>query len=208
MTIDMVWPTALAHSLLHIVTDFGDDAVTGALAVAITAYLLLSKQKNGALMFASAFIATVGTLALAKMALYSQCAPSANFYGVRSPSGHSGLSVVVYGLFAALVSTNLSGWRRVLPFFVAFFLVMAVSVSRILLKAHSVGDVVVGFAVGAIASAAAWALWMRRETVRIDWQRMSLIVLVVLTIMVGAHFSAEGLLTAIARYVRMRFGCT
>ncbi len=199
--------SSISQSLARAITDFGDDAVTGSLAAALTCGLLLMKHRRAAFMFASAVICTIGVLAIAKMALYSRCDPSSSFLDLRSPSGHSGISVAVYGLFAAFVSTSLSGWRRILPFLVAAPLIVLISISRVLLEAHTAADVIAGSVVGLSISLGTWMLFMRREIVRIDWRKLLLIALAVLLIMYGVHFSAEGIIAAIARYFRTRVPC-
>jgi undecaprenyl-diphosphatase len=183
------------------VTSLGDDAVTGSLALAITAYLLIAKQKKAALTMALSFVFAVAILALGKIVLYNGCVKSA-FFDLRSPSAHSALSLVICGLLAAFVSTSLIGWRRVIPYFVAAPLIALIAVSRFWLGIHTKSDVVFGLATGLAVSMVVWRLFMREEVVRCSWKKVLLILLAVLATTYGAHFSAEQMLALLSRSLR------
>jgi undecaprenyl-diphosphatase len=194
-------------SLANAITNFGDDAVTGALAVTIVAYMALVRDKKAALTMASAFISCVVLLALAKMALFSRCETTTVLYGLRSPSGHSGMTIVVYGLSAAFIATALKGWAKVVPYLLAGVLAVLVSISRVLIHAHSESDVIVGSLIGLATSVAAWKIFMHDESVHLSWKKFLLVIIAVLLIVYGMHFSAEGMLQWIASLFRRHIPC-
>jgi membrane-associated phospholipid phosphatase len=193
------------HSLLHQASRLGDDAITGSLALALIVYLLLIRQKKAALTIAAAYIVTAAILALGKLALYSRCAPTDIFFGLRSPSGHSALSLISFGLFAAFVSTSLCGWRRFAPYLMVAPLIAAISVSRVALNAHTESDVIIGLFMGLVSSMVFWRLFMRDEIVRMTWKAFTLIPLVLALLLSGVHFSAEGFISNLALSIRRHF---
>jgi membrane-associated phospholipid phosphatase len=193
------------HSLLHLVTNLGGDAITGAVVLVLTAYLLLTKQKKAALTIAASYVVAVLFLALGKLALYSRCDFTEPFWGLHSPSGHSALSLVSFGLLAAFVSTSLTGWRRFVSYLIAAPLIAAITVSRVILGAHTESDVIIGLIIGFVPSAIFWRLFMRGEKVRMTGKAFTIIILIVLVLLPGAHFSAEGFISSLARAIRDHF---
>jgi len=194
------------RSLIVAVTSLGDDAVTGSLALAITIYLLAAKQKKAALTMALSFFFAVAILAFGKIVLYSGCVASV-FFDLRSPSGHSALALVVYGLFAAFVSTSLTGWRRVVPYLIAAPLIALISASRLWLGVHTKSDVVIGLAMGLAVSISAWRFFMRGQIVRCSWKNLAPVILIVLVVGHGFHFSAEEALMLLSHYLRGYISC-
>ena len=70
---------------------------------------------------------------------------------LTSPSGHAALAAAVYGAVGVMAARSLDGWRRGVVVLGALGLVGAVAASRILLRYHSVTEVVVGLALGGLA---------------------------------------------------------
>ncbi len=69
-----------------------------------------------------------------------------------SPSGHAAFAAVFYGSAGALAARGVeSGWGRTLVLSATAALVAAISLSRILLSAHSAAEVLVGLLVGGLA---------------------------------------------------------
>lgn len=72
--------------------------------------------------------------------------------GVTFPSGHCMVALVAYGMLSyfVLVSTRLSGARQTASVGVTVLLVGLIGFARIDLGVHSLSDVVLGFAAGAV----------------------------------------------------------
>ncbi|MGB9153068.1 MAG: phosphatase PAP2 family protein [Alphaproteobacteria bacterium] len=137
----------MPEKLFYAITNLGDSAVTGALSVSLIVYLLILRQKRAALAVGAAFAVAALIIAVGKIALYSRCDLSEAPFGLRSPSGHTAISVAVYGLFAALVAASQTGRRRIIPYLVAVPLIGLIAASRVVLSYHTTGDVIAGLIV-------------------------------------------------------------
>jgi membrane-associated phospholipid phosphatase len=129
-------------------SDFGDLAVLLPLAAAILAWLLLYSTR-AAPRWVLALGSCVGLTALLKIVFYA-CPPANDMH---SPSGHTSLSTLVYGALTLVAATAWSGSRRVLVIVGGGGLILAIGISRLLLEAHSVGEVGVGFVIGTVSLA-------------------------------------------------------
>ncbi|MDR3450304.1 MAG: phosphatase PAP2 family protein [Alphaproteobacteria bacterium] len=188
--------------LLRTVTDFGDSALTGTLSLLLAAHLLAAKERRAAAAAALAFTLTGGVVALGKLMIYSRCPGTALFLNLQSPSGHSAMSVAVYGTAAAIIASDLTGWRRALPFAVALPLVGLIAVSRVLVGAHTVVDVTVGTSIGALAGLGLWAVLLRGHAVHFRWQIFTIQAFVLLMLLHGLHFPAESMLRRFSILIR------
>jgi membrane-associated phospholipid phosphatase len=74
--------------------------------------------------------------------------PGPTIFDYLFPSTHTLLSVVTYGLIAALVMRLFSGWRRALPALFVIVLVAFVGVSLVYLDTHYLTDVIGGLLLG------------------------------------------------------------
>lgn len=128
---------------LIVLTDFGDAAILLPLAVAILIWLRL-----GASRLAWAWMATVGfcaaLTAILKVFFYA-CPPSAD---IHSPSGHTALSILVYGTLTLVTAMQLGGWWRALAIAIGCGLILMIAASRLLLDMHSVPEIVLGILIG------------------------------------------------------------
>ena len=73
-----------------------------------------------------------------------------------SPSGHSSLSVLIYGAIALVIAAQHSGWLRAVILVTGASLIVAIAGSRLWLNAHSAPEVAVGVVIG-IATLALFA---------------------------------------------------
>ena len=106
-----------------------------------------------ALWWGGGIVACAAVIAGLKLAL-TAAAPNHHFLSsLTSPSGHGGMSAIVYGGFVLLLGPSLTrGWRVLAQIGVAI-LVLAVAVSRIVLHEHTIAETVVGLGVGIAALA-------------------------------------------------------
>jgi membrane-associated phospholipid phosphatase len=92
----------------------------------------------------------IGLTALLKIVFYG-CPPAGDMH---SPSGHTGLSTLVYGALTLVTATAWSGSSyRVLVIAGGGGLILAIGVSRLLLEAHSVSEVGLGLVIGSVSLA-------------------------------------------------------
>jgi membrane-associated phospholipid phosphatase len=131
-------------------TNLGDAAVVLPVAALILLWLLdLAGQRIAVLWCCSLLVAGGGT-ALLKIYIDACSVPVA---GLDSPSGHTGMSTFVYGGLALMIGTETASWRRLAVGAAGAALVATIALSRVLLGAHDVIEVVVGLLIGGTALA-------------------------------------------------------
>jgi membrane-associated phospholipid phosphatase len=133
--------------LLVALTEFGDAAVLLPLAATIGLWLLLSGAIRAAGWWGASVILCGGVTAALKIFFWG-CPPIANLH---SPSGHTSLGTLVYGAAALMTATEGGGWRQRIAVAVGACFVLAIGLSRLLLDAHSVPEVLFGWLIGGAA---------------------------------------------------------
>ena len=191
-------------ALFHAITDLGDSAVTCATVVAAAVIFLFYKQKRAALAIIVAFVFTAVLIILGKIILYSRCGDAPNtLFDLKSPSGHSAISVAVYGTLTIMIASSQSGKRRIIPYLLSIPFITLIVVSRVVLGAHSVSDVLVGSGIGLISCLSVWGVFLKGEVTRCPWVPFSVVSLIVLGVLYGTHFPAEALIDWVAQYIRL-----
>ncbi len=140
------------HSIWSYVTDFGDTAVTVPLAVLMHGFLLAAQHPRLAIGWGLAILGCAGAIATLKLAL-TVCGYPLSGSGLSSPSGHTAMSIAVYGGFAAVVGTTLKRPMRETLIAGAAGLMIAIALSRAILGYHSWLEVAIGLGVGIAALA-------------------------------------------------------
>lgn len=137
------------HTLVA-VTELGDGPVTLLIAAVVFSVLLLQRKLRAAGYWLIAVSGGMGLVELFKWALHRP-RPIAIYEGVSSwgfPSGHSTMSVVLYGFLAILAVRGFNSRWRWLPFAMAIGLSLLIAFSRIYLGAHWLSDVLGGLSLG------------------------------------------------------------
>ena len=185
--------------MLIALTGFGDSALLLPLAVAISLSLLASRAFGAALWWTAAALICGGLTAVLKIFFWG-CPPLSDLH---SPSGHTSLSTLVYGAIALIIACEGGYWRRLLPAAFGAGLVLAIAVSRLMLDAHSVPEVVLGWLIGG-----ACLLLFARGYRRLRPQGAPLAPLLVgvaalIVLLHGSQLRAEELLHRITGYLRI-----
>ena len=138
-------------------TMLGDAAVTVPLVLAALFWLLLKKDRYGALFLSATTI--IGFLLVTVVKQITRIPRPVDMYGGAVhwafPSSHATMSMVIFGFLAILCSRGLITKRRWLPFSLALFLILGIGYSRLYLGAHWLSDVIGGFSLGL-----AWLIMM------------------------------------------------
>ncbi|NUB14957.1 phosphatase PAP2 family protein [Azospirillum brasilense] len=124
---------------------------------------------------------------------------------LTSPSGHAALAAAVYGAVGVMAARSLDGWRRGVVVLGALGLVVGVAASRILLRYHSVTEVVVGLVLGGLAVAAFAQSFNRMTPSRLNLSPLVLALVVlfgVATYALGDRTNAEPMLKHFAYLLR------
>jgi membrane-associated phospholipid phosphatase len=183
--------------VLLALTDFGDIAVLIPLAAAILVWLRFGNSRSAAWWIISVGLC-VGLTALLKIYFYG-CPPASD---IRSPSGHTGFSVLVYGGIALVTSIEVNGWRRILAIVAGGGFILMIGVSRVLLEIHSVREVILGLLIG-ITALLLFALADRRSRHARVWPLLVAAV-VLMALLHGQELHAEEFLHRITGYLRVR----
>jgi len=142
--------------LLRTITNLGDPVLLAPAAALLLAYLLVCGTRRAAWLWAVAFGASLVLVTLAKLGLRMH---GEAVLDVRSPSGHTGMSAVVYLGTAIVLGRGLARGARIAALAAAMALVLAIAWSRQLLGAHDWAENVIGSVIGGGA-----ALWFARRS--------------------------------------------
>ena len=133
---------------MRYLTDFAEQALILPLVLAIATALAVQGWRRGALAWlivvASTFAAT-----LAFKLLFLACSPVFGPMDVHSPSGHVAAATVVAGGLAAMLTRHRA---TILP--AAVVAAIVIGVSRLVLGAHTLPEVIVGALIGLAGAAA------------------------------------------------------
>jgi membrane-associated phospholipid phosphatase len=130
------------------VTDFGDSAVTVPLALLTLIFLVVAGRGQLALGWGLA-IGGCGVAIGALKLVFGACNSGLTTVGIVSPSGHTAMSVAVYGSLALLVAARLPRRFRSVVISAAAVSLIVIAVSRIVLHDHTPAEIAVGLIVGA-----------------------------------------------------------
>jgi membrane-associated phospholipid phosphatase len=187
------------HHLTISITDLGDSAVTLPMAAVTMAILFALRRVRMALWWGGSIVACAAVIAVLKLLLTAAAPHHHSLTGLTSPSGHAGMSAIVYGGFVLLVGPSLTRGWRVLVRIGVVALILAIAVSRIVLHEHSIAETVVGLAVGFAALAALGAGLARAPTERVPVVALCAAALAVVGLMHGARWHTEPIIRALAR---------
>lgn len=190
------------------VTDFGDTAVTVPLAALMALFLVAMRQFRQAIDWCAAIVGCAAAISALKLA-FAVCGDPLVGPVLRSPSGHTAMSIAVYGGFAAVMGARLSRPARIALTGGAGLLAVAIAVSRGILHYHSWIEVGAGFAVGSAALAAIAWMAARRPTARLPIPLMAAAAVAVGLAFHGERWPAEQALHRIAGlFLELRRWCT
>jgi membrane-associated phospholipid phosphatase len=181
---------------MNFVTDFGDLAVLLPLATTILLWLLLSGAREAALWWLAGLALCIGGIGLLKVYL-AACATSG---ALRSPSGHSGFSLLVYGGFAACLGARVARRWRLLAMGAAAIVVAGIAVSRLVLGAHTPIEDGVGLLIGG----ASLVLFVAGSGLRLEGPRprpLLTAAILIIVLLHGHELHAEAVLHAVGVYL-------
>jgi membrane-associated phospholipid phosphatase len=145
----------LRHLILAI-TNLGDPVLLITAAAVLIAYMLRCGARRTALLWLQSFAVALVLVALSKFAL--QLLGHA-VLEVSSPSGHTGVSAAFYLCTAIALSRAITRGGRIALVGASAALVLAIAISRVVLGAHDVAEIVIGLLIGVGA-----ALWFARRS--------------------------------------------
>jgi membrane protein DedA with SNARE-associated domain/membrane-associated phospholipid phosphatase len=183
--------TPLADRIFVAVTELGDSFVNICLSGAVLLVLLGKRCYRTAGFWAVTVLGGLVGVQLLKwlihlprpVALYH----AASAYGF--PSGHTAMSVILYGFLAILLARGLSGTLR-WGFFVAVLLIsLIIAISRLYLGAHWLSDVLGGFFMGMSWAALLGIAYLKNSDEALPRRWLGLVTVLVIVVAGGWHVS-------------------
>lgn len=203
----------LPYSLAMAITDLGESTVVLSTAMAVSGWFWISHQRQLAMLWLFALGGCVASMVALKLAFLT-CGELILEGTVHTPSGHSSMAALFYGV-AALTIAHLSppaARHRRLMVAVALLLAFGVGATRIVIHAHTPQEVVVGLAMGfGWLALFGWALRHVRPSAQLPPTAVLCLLgalyggLLTIT-MIGEHMSVEGLLWHVASLLQSRWG--
>ena len=187
-------------SLLWIVTDLGDSLLLGACVMVVAICLMLSRCRKEAFTLCAAFFLTSATIAFMKIVCIGCFAPFP-WLTVRSPSGHSALSLAVFGTMALIIARRVGWIGRFVVWTSTILLAGTIAYSRVLLGMHLRAEVLIGLGVGGVAIWLAAIFLKHQPTPPIKYRPIVIVLAAVIFILYGDRAPAEGLIKQIAAEV-------
>jgi membrane-associated phospholipid phosphatase len=189
----------IPHNFTSAITDMGDSALLAAVVLTGVVYLLVKHRAREAAALAASFIVTAGLIGVLKI-VFMTCGHS--LFEIRSPSGHTALSVAVFGTYALLMERNARGWMRFFLPMCLIILACVIGVTRVTLGFHSVNEVLVGTFAG-MAVIMMINFFILKSSVATPMSRLNIVILIVLmtiagSIAYGVKFPAEQMITELA----------
>jgi membrane-associated phospholipid phosphatase len=141
----------IPHRVFELVTHLGDSALLIPFSIAIVAGLLWQNRASTAFRFGAVVAADAVLTLISKLSFYAGGgSPDLN---ILTPSGHSSLSITVYGCLAVILASRRPFAQQALILGAATVGLVAISISRIVLGMHTPQEVLFGTLVGGLCVA-------------------------------------------------------
>lgn len=188
--------------MVAFITNFADEAVLLPIAIIVGILLLVSRWQRGAIAWLGGVGATLAVIGVLKLLLL-HCGQSPGHGGLRSPSGHTAGSTVIYGTLLAGAVRRWAGehwtlWQAAaatlgcaLPVAVLFAL------TRLELEVHTIPDVLAGGAVG-LCGAVLIGVSAGPSPKTVRWRWIGAACLVIVVLLHGTRMPMEIVIHAVA----------
>jgi membrane-associated phospholipid phosphatase len=183
---------------MKFLTDFGDAMVVLPIAAATLAWLVRIAGARTAGLWCLALLACGGGTALLKV-YFDAC--SAPLPSITSPSGHASMSTLVYGSLALIVGAEAAPWQRFATATIGAAAIIGIALSRVTLGAHSVGEVVLGLAIGGCALALFARRYLEAPPAARKIGPLAVAIAVIMMLLHGHSAHLESLWHAIGAYL-------
>lgn len=131
--------------VIEFVSTFGNASVLLLLSLLLAAWLARESGARAVLAWLCALAFCIGVIAVLKIYFHGCPRPA---FGLRSPSGHAGFSLFVYGAITICAARDTAKWRQFALPLLGGAWVAAIAWSRYALHAHSVTEIVFGLLIG------------------------------------------------------------
>lgn len=181
--------TPWADNIFVAVTELGDSFVNISLACAVLLVLLFKRCYRAVGFWTLTAIGGLLGVQLLKWAIHLP-RPVAIYHGFSAygfPSGHTTMSVVLYGFLAILLAWKLSGGWRLGLFSSVVLISFIIGLSRLYLGAHWLSDVIGGYFIGMSWAALMGMSYLKGVDKPVPRRLLGLTVVLVFVIAGGWH---------------------
>jgi len=192
---------------MQAISNLGNAAILLTLSVIVAAAIWRFQSR----LAAAWFLAMVTVCAVAMAILKVTFAACSQAWGtdIVSPSGHASLSAMFYGSLALVMARQVRPWQQALIAIAGCGLIAAVAVSRVVLRAHSPAEVVIGLSVGMAACALFAVPYLRRPAAPLNLTLLIALSVPAILMLHNTHVHAEHVVRQIAPWLRHWIGlCT
>lgn len=181
--------TPWADHILVAVTELGDSFVNICISCSVLLVLLLKRCYRTAGFWLLAVAGGMAGVQLLKWLLHLP-RPVAIYHGASAygfPSGHTTMSVILYGFLAILLARGLSGILRWGLFASVFLISLIIAISRLYLGAHWLSDVLGGFLGGTSWTALLGIAYLKGPAEIVPRRLLGLVAVLVIVTAGGWH---------------------
>jgi membrane-associated phospholipid phosphatase len=183
-------------------TDLGDSAFLLPASALLAVYMFFYLRSLRAVaIWLSTLVLCAGLTLIVKIA-FDACGSAWSLLDMHSPSGHTSLSATFYGCCALMVTADKERRIRCALILATGALIAVIAISRVLLEAHTVREVVAGAAVGACCVGWFGLRYFARPASSLPWQPVIAALAITALATHGWHLNVEGLIAEIARLFR------
>ena len=183
--------TPCADSVLVAITELGDSLVNIVLCGAVLIVLLLKRSYRTAGFWTLTAVGGLLGVQLLKWTIHLP-RPMPLYHGASAygfPSGHTTMSVILYGFLAILLARGLSGTLRWGLFVSVFLISFFIAISRLYLGAHWLSDVLGGFFIGASWTALLGIAYLKNPDQGLPRRLLGFVTILVIVVAGGWHVS-------------------
>jgi membrane-associated phospholipid phosphatase len=191
------------RTLIQAITDCGDLAILLPVACVLTLWAALIRKHAIFVWWLVALALCIGGTGILK--IYFFACPLLS--DLHSPSGHTSLSTLIYGTLTLAVARTMQDWRRWLAVIAGAMFILCIAVSRIVVQAHSIPEVLLGSVLGLVALSLFVAAYLRDTPTKTYLAPLMTISVMLVILLNGHELRAEEFLHRIAIYLNVASGC-
>jgi membrane-associated phospholipid phosphatase len=187
--------------MFNLITGLGDSAFLIPAPGLLVAYCLYLRSSRAALIWISTLALCAG-LTIALKTGFRACGGEVPAFHIRSPSGHTSLSTTFYGCFALMIAIREERGARLSVLLTSILLVAAIAVSRVVLEAHTVVEVIAGLLIGLCCVGWFAFRYLSCPPTTVPWQPVAVALLALALLTYGWHIDFEVMIGHLARLFR------